>query len=86
MGEVPSRYAACATYEDRGESVTTFVPRDGSPERRLTITFETAFDRARGGFRFEYCARGLSADKRGIVWRQGPGPASSRPSSPARTS
>ena len=64
-----SRYASCATYEDRGESITTFTPQDGSRVRRLVIAFETAFDRARGGFRFEYQASGLSTEKRGIVWR-----------------
>ncbi len=72
-----SRYASCATYEDRGESVTTFTPTDGSRVRRLKITFETAFERAGGGFRFEYQASGLSTEKRGIVWRETVGPARS---------
>lgn len=72
-----SRYASCSTYEDRGVSVTTFTPEDGGRPRRLEIAFETAFDRARDAFRFEYEARGLSTQKRGIVWRSGPGPARS---------
>jgi hypothetical protein len=76
-GEVPqivARYASCASYEDRGTSVTTFTPEDGSKPRRLVIEFETTFDRARGGFRFEYRASGLSHEKRCILWRAGPGP------------
>jgi hypothetical protein len=78
-----SRYAGCATYIDRGKSVTTFTPEqvhDASPAgesrretggspRRLVIEFDTAFDRARGGFRFEYRATGLSHEKRCILWR-----------------
>jgi hypothetical protein len=69
-----SRYAGCETYVDRGKSVTTFTPESGGVARMLVIEFDTAFDRARGGFRFEYRASGLSHDKRCILWRTANGP------------
>ena len=63
------RYGSCSSYEDSGTSITTFTPPDGGTARTLRVTFETAFDRVREAFRFEYEATGLRAAKRGIVWR-----------------
>lgn len=49
-----ARYASCATYEDRGSSVTIHLHEDGRPPATHTLSFSTLFDRARDAFRFEW--------------------------------
>lgn len=66
LSVMQARYATCASYEDRGTSVTVSTYEDGQPPRSETLTFSTLFDRATGAFRFEYeqrnrCSQGTCA-------------------------
>jgi hypothetical protein len=71
-----ARYATCASYEDRGTSVTISTYEDGQPPRSETLTFSTLFDRSTGAFRFEYeRPNEWGPTKRAVIWQTNEGPA-----------
>jgi hypothetical protein len=65
------RYASCRSYEDKGALVLARRLDDGSDVPGSRIGFETAFDRATGGFRFDFTLDGGSSggNWRGVIWR-----------------
>jgi hypothetical protein len=69
------RYVSARTYVDHGVLVDAFRPDDGSESHQSRTTFETAFDRTSGAFRFEYTTTHdqFFDPERRVVWRRGQG-------------
>lgn len=71
------RYATCRSYEDKGTLVLARRSDDGSDRSGSRIAFETAFDRASGGFLFEFTEtyERFFRPMQGAIWRRNGGPA-----------
>lgn len=67
------RYRTCRSYEDQGVATTTRWSDDGSRRSGGKLTFHTAFERAGGGFKFEFASTTTAPvmERRGVLWRTG---------------
>jgi len=75
LREMAERYATCVSYEDTGMLTVTNRDDNGPEHGPDHIQFETLFDRARGGFRFDFSqvyARFVDPH-RAAIWRHSPG-------------